>query len=391
MATPSAVSFHNESRKLFRDMAMNKVEYNKKRWSLNTYHRAFQGFPKTSTGSWNVPFGGVMNDNGKPFNPIPGASAQGERLRGGIRDNRNYPKVKKLLQQRARDMDFQDMPDVPQAVSMETLTDEDKYKIRLNFLLLRINDLVETGEHKDLSEDVWREVAVLLANTLPTMNEGDLNDMLEFWDNLAGDVSFEVMEKGDAKELLKRNTFARYKIVYDIRNFVEEMVGRANNSEADKKMYARSWVRNMGTAKYANRILDDAREYADDYFAENIAEPTGWLGQPELEEEGADGNAELEEEEDVAAQNADAESSIAVAPAGVSDAKRRFNVLFARSPKNAGGASDDLMALYLIVKPRSRKDKSRTQVRNEVYYRLDLDNAMSEALREKLDELVPDL
>lgn len=411
MATPSALSFHEDSRRLFRDVAMNKVKYKDHRWSLNTYDRAFKGFPKTSTGSWNVPMGYSLNDNNKPFNPIPGAMAQGARLRGGIRDNANYPKVQKLLKQRARDMDWQDNPAIPEPILAESLTDSDKYKIKLNALLIRLDDLMETGTRELATEDIWREIIILTANLAPTMTSEELNEMLDYWQNMVGDTALDIMAKGNAINMIKKGPFVRERISASIFRFIKEMIGKQYQSIQERQQLARAWVRSSGYATLANKVLKEAREYADDWIATmgdgsffglrepilgdyremddggvgDYVPPRLPVGAPVGEEEEAD--AEEEDEDEV-----DDEEEAVAAPAvvaGLSLAKRQFNYLYNRSPKGKGAASDALMELFLIAHPRSRTDKSRAQVKNDIYYRLDGDGAMANALKAKLAELAP--
>jgi hypothetical protein len=398
MATPSAMSFHEDSRRLFRDAAMNKVQYNKQRWAHNIYDRVFQGFPKTSTGSWNVPFGGVMNDNGKPFNPIPGALAQGARLKGGIRNNENYAKVKQLLQQRARDMDFQDNPAVVPPMEVQSLTEEDKYKIKLNSLLLRLDDLVETGQISNISEDIWREIVILIANIAPVMTSAELNEMLDYWENIVSNSSMAILVKGQAEKQVSKPAFGRYVISADIYKFIKEMIVRESKPLKEKQLYARDWVRKSGFSGLATKILKQAREYADDWF-DTIIRPElrpaeedegddaiGIMEGEDNAEEGADEGADEEGEEE------EEEEAVAPAPnAEYETAKRRFNYLFLRSPAGKGAASDELMELLLIVRPRIRTDKSRAQVKNDIYYLLNSAGAMGNALRERLAEQVPQI
>jgi hypothetical protein len=101
-------------------------------------------------------------------------------------------------------------------------------------------------------------------------------------------------------------------------------------------------------------------------------------------EEGADEGADEEGEEE--------EEAVAPAPnAEYETAKRRFNYLFLRSPAGKGAASDELMELLLIVRPRIRTDRSRAQVKNDIYYLLNATGPVANALREKLAEQAPQI
>jgi len=408
MATPSAMSFHDESRRVFRDIAMNKVKYNKQRWELNTYNRAFKGFPKTSTGSWNTPFGWAMNDNGKPFNPLPGASAQGARLKGGIRDNVNYPKVKQLLQQRARDMDFQDNPDIPVAVPMETLTDDDKLKLELNNTLLRIDDLVETGDYSPLTQDLWRKVVVLLATIAPKLDEYALNQQIEYWDNVYEGLNADIVEKGDASAQLKRNKIVRREYADAIRKYVVGMAGAVNRPEKERILLSKALLKEFGlTSTNVNKVIKDAKEKA----AEEVARLIGpSLERDEMEvgeqpiseavDEMEEGEGDEEEKEGTieTTSTAPARGSLPSAAFGPSptiiNAEKakslaKFDKLYNRSPVQPAPASDELDELYAIVAPRARNVRSRLQVRNAVRYLLTMDTPLAVALRRKIEELVP--
>lgn len=390
MATPSAMAFHDESRKLFRDIAMNKVQYKKQRWYSNVIDRDFKGFPKTSTGSWNAPFGWTLNDNGKPFNPLPGASAQGARLRGGIRDNKNYPKVKQLLQQRARDMDFQDQPDIPQTMPLETLTEDDKLKLELNNILLRIDDLVETGEYNPLTEDLWRKVIVILATIAPKLDVNALNDQIDYWDNIIENMEGMVLEKGYAKAQMRKTAFSRLEYVRNIREYIVKMTGAVNRPEKERILLSRALLKEYGlTSANVSKILKEARDEANAYM-EAYVDKEAEREMPEdeeeedEEEEGTASSAMPTEEEEEEEDEEDVIDEKALALA-------RFDELFKRSPSGPGQASPDLIKLFRIVSPGASKARSRTQIKNAVRYLLSLDLPKSNTLRNKLEEILPEV
>ena len=438
MATPSALSFHNESRKLARDTAMNTIAYNKQRWYKNVIvgYKA-SSLPKNSTGSWNVPFGYALNDNGKPFNPMPGAYAPAGRMRGGIRSNASYPAVKKLLQQRARNMDFQDNPEVPEAIPFESLTDDDKYKIKLNSLLIRLDDMLETGSKEFATEDIWREIIILTANLAPQMTGEELNEMLRYWENIVDDTSLDILQKGEAFNLTKKTPFVRQRISASIYRFIKEMIGKQGASLKERQLLARAWVRSSGFSSLANKVLKEAKEYADDYVASMFPTATQPLLTPEglppvyypiggvpaeeyappeyvapapprrrrprlvIEEEEEEEEEEAPPAQPARVRRAEAEEAIegeegegeegadeAPAESEVNIANRRLSTLVRRSPAGAGNASDELVELYRIVHPRATKALSRTIVENAVRPKLFSYDAITERLMERLAELV---
>lgn len=382
MATPSAMAFHEDSRRLYRGICMNSVKYYAGR-NERRINPTYKGMVKNSTGSWNAPFVGSQDESMKPFNPMPGANVGSGVMRGGIRNNANYPKVKELLKQRAVDMEVQDNPEYPPPMPMESLTDEDKYKIKFNSILMRLDDVVETGDFGVLTDDLWREIVILLANLAPTMDITELNQLLEYWDNLVYSSSMDIVAKGEATQQLRRKPFVINRLISRIREFIKTMVGNVNRSEAEKRLLARTFVRKSGFSGVANDILREAKEYADDYIESIGSQPS--LALVPLSEAVDIGDYE---EEEVAQQPIEGQMP-AVPSEDIN--LRRFIRLYNRSPPGSGAASPDLMSIYKAFNPRVRTTKSRTQVKNDVLWRLNSQTTAGEMVRRILAEKVPEI
>ncbi len=352
----------------------------------------FDGYAPTSVGSMNVPVVGSHDESRKPFAPMPGITAQkprslrggfpflalasllpsvisaftgkGKKVKGGIRDMKNYGKVKSLLKQRANDMNFQDNPEAPPSVAPEALTEDDKYKIELNQLLTRISDLVEVGDTDPLTADVWRRAIALLAQTAPFYDAGTMSDMVEYWETMVQTINATIAEKGDDAERLDGSIFTRRSTIEAIYKYVVEMAGLMDRSENERVLASKSFLKQMGiTQPTAKKILSDARQSADEYYSRYIAPGVERraeeerLGAEEEEADGEEGRAEAEEEEvDEADEGIGAQQSAL--------ALRRLDRLYRASPKGAGDASDELMELFRIVFPASRVRRGALQVRN---------------------------
>lgn len=256
MATPSALGFHENSRQYFRKMLDEKLKYNAQRYYKNVVHPSFTGFPKTSTGSWNTPFGWT-NDFGKPFQPIPGSFAQGkpyyhvEQVRGGIRSNESYPKVKKLLEQRSRDFEYQNNPELPPTPApMEVLTADDFLKIELNNALQSLMEFAEGVTVQKISDfrevrDIMRRVAVILAQLSPRFSGSELQDQVGYWNDMKEMVDALLTEKGDADTQWKPTVYAFRDYVLKLQEFITKMFAGKEKSESERVMLAKALLRSL--------------------------------------------------------------------------------------------------------------------------------------------------
>ena len=398
MATPDVQRFYDERRAYSRGAVMNSVKYrqNHKAQLLVDGGSSFKGYPKTSVGSMNAMItDGNYDQSTKPFQPLPGISAQnpralrggfpfmalattllpsvisaftgkGQPMTGGIRDMRNYKKVQQLIQQRAEDMNLQDNPTLPPTTTLTTLTEDDKLKIELNSLITRIRDLVTTNDYDPLTADVWRRLIVLLARVVPTLDSADTQDFLDFFDNMAIELQLDIGEKGNRLEDVDFQMTTRFKIVEGIRDYLKKMVGLGDRPVSEKALASKSFLKSSGISQpSAKKILTESTQLATELATELVREQQRALEAQRLQPANvvADNIPPLVDEE---GNVIEAPQLGAVAQADNQRALSQLDALYNASSKQAKQASDELMYLYNIIFPTARTRRGALQVKRAV-------------------------
>lgn len=264
MASAEVAQFWAQTGKLFDTKKREEVRYN------NTAYRriadpTYKGMPKTSKGSWNGLNGNNWDESYKPLGHLMGVGAG--RAIGGITSNRNYGKVRQLINQRAEQALAREDPTLP-GPAPPAFTPAEQEEIALNLLLEGIENSINSSNYFELVKDankITNELISQMAKTLLNVGPYETQNILVRFSDMTDQLEQDFAAKGDFypgdQSVGSRASYTKLietlirKFNLILEKLLRPLTEKRFEDRDTRRLFIRSAIRDLGISKTAQKDI----------------------------------------------------------------------------------------------------------------------------------------